>query len=269
MKICLVNMSIIWKNKKENLLSMEKHIQKARNINAEIDTIVFPELGCIGYVLDYTANEHSENMKDYCVKETQLLAKKYKINIISGFLEKNNNDNKPYNTIFAVNKVGKLVGKYRKNHLYSESDEINLYSKGEELNLFNFDDWRCGMAICFDIRFPRLFESLANAGAEIIFIPFNWTKGKNKFEMLKIYTQARAGENQIYCAAVDRIGKDPYFEYTGSWILSDPIGNDVSTTYDEIYHIGEIKKEKIKEIRKKLPLKPSFKKKYICTDLLD
>jgi len=135
------------------------------------------------------------------------------------------------------------------------------------LQLFDLDGWKCGMALCFDIRFPILFQTLADAGAEIIFIPSNWTKGENKFEMLKAYTQVRAAENQVYCATVDRSGKDPYFEYTGSWMLSDPIGTDVSTTYETIYHIGEVKKERIEEIRKKLPLKPSFKDSYTMTDI--
>ncbi len=257
-------MDIAWKNKEENLLSMEKHIQKIKNICTDIDTIVFPELGCTGYVLDETADEYSEDTKGFCVRKTQMLAKKYNINIISGFLEKNNTQ--PYNTAFAINRLGELVGKYRKNHLYSESEEINLYSKGEALNLFEFDGRKCGMAICFDIRYPRLFEKLATCWAELIFIPANWTKGENKFEMLKAYTQARAGENQIYCATVDRTGKDPYFEYTGSSMLSDPIGIDVSTSYDELYHIGEVKKERIEEIRNKIPLKASFKENYDCSD---
>lgn len=260
-------MDIVWRNKEENLSSMEKHIQKAKDIDGDIDTIVFPELGCIGYILDETANAYSEDTQGYCIRETQKLAIKYTINIISGFLEKNENG-KPYNTAFAVNKVGELVGKYRKNHLYSESAEIQVYARGEALNMFDLDGWKCGMALCFDIRFPVLFQSLADAGTEIIFIPTNWTKWPNKVEMLRAYTQARAAENQVYCAAVDRAGKDPYFEYTGSWMLSDPIGIDVSTTYDEIYHIGEVKKERIEEIRKKLPLKPSFKNSYICTDAL-
>jgi len=184
-------MDIVWKGKKENLSSMEKHIQKVKEINADVDTIVFPELGCLGYVLDETANEQSEDMQGYCVRETQKLATKYNVNIISGLLEKNAN-NKPYNTAFAINRVGELVGKYRKNHLYTESDEINLYAKGAELNLFDLDGRKCGIALCFDIRFPRLFQALADAGAEIIFIPSNWTKGENKFEILKAYTQARA-----------------------------------------------------------------------------
>ena len=191
MKICLVNMDIVWKGKKENLSSMEKHIQRVKEINADVDTIVFSELGCLGYVLDETANENSEDMEGYCARETQKLSAKYNVNIISGLLEKNANS-KPYNTAFAVNKIGELVGKYRKNHLYTESDEINLYAKGAELNLFDLDGWKCGIALCFDIRFPRLFQALADAGAEIIFIPSNWTKGENKFEMLKAYTQARA-----------------------------------------------------------------------------
>ncbi len=261
MKICLVNMNIAWKNKEENLLSMGKHIQKAKSIDSKIDTIVFPELSCIGYVLDETADKYSEKMDGNCVQGIQKMAKKYNVNIISGFLEKSDNG-KPYNAVFATNKKGGMAGKYRKNHLYSESDEIKLYSAGEDLALFDLDGWKCGLAICFDIRYPRLFEALADNGAEVIFIPANWTKGENKFEMLRVYAQARAGENQIYCATVDRVGQDPYFEYTGSWMLSDPIGNDVSLKHDGIYHIGEIKKERIEEIRKRLPLKPSFKNKY-------
>ena len=87
---------------------MEKHIQRAKAIDADIDTVVFPELNCVGYVLDETADEYSEDTEGYCVTETQKLAAKYNVNIISGFLEKNKND-KPYNTVFAVNKAGKLV----------------------------------------------------------------------------------------------------------------------------------------------------------------
>ncbi|NIA18377.1 MAG: hypothetical protein GWO79_00660, partial [Actinobacteria bacterium] len=257
-----VNMDVKWGDKKENLLIMEKHIQEALSIEGDIDTIGFPELGCVGYVLEDGLEDYTEDMNDFCVTKTSELAKKYKINIISGFLEKSNNS-KPYNTSFAINKKGKMVGKYHKNHLFSQSDEPELYSAGKNLCLFNFDGWRCGLATCFDIRFPRLFEKLAVSGAEIIFVPANWVKGKNKFEMLKVYAQARAGENQIYCAAVDRAGKDPNFEYTGSWMLSDPIGNDITETHNGIYHIGEVKKEDIKTIRKALPLRPSFKDEYV------
>lgn len=261
-------MDIVWKNKENNLLFIEKHIQKIKSLVSEIDTIVFPELSCIGYVLDETISDFSENINGYCVSMTQQLAAQYGVNIISGFLEKNSTD-RPYNTTFVVNKQGELVGKYRKNHLYSESKEINLYSRGEGVSLFDLDGWKCGMGICMDMRYPRLFETLANAGAELIFIPANWTKGENKFEMLKSYIQVRAGENQVYCASVDRIGKDPYFEYTGSWMLSDPIGVDITTTYDDIYHIGEAKKERIDEIRKKLPLKDSYREIYTCVKFVE
>ena len=261
MKICLVNMKIEWCKKEENLLIMEKHIQESRNIEKNIDTIIFPELSCVGYVLENGLAKYVENMYGYCVKKTCELAKKYKINIIAGFLEKSINE-KPYNTSFAVNKNGDVVGKYRKNHLFSQSDEVKLYSAGENLCIFDFDGWKCSIALCFDLRFPRLFEALAVNGADIIFVPANWVKGDNKFEMLKIYTQTRAGENQIYCSSIDRIGKDPYFEYSGYWMLSDPIGNDVSETYGDVYHIGEVHKENINSIRKMLPLQPSFKNEY-------
>ena len=141
MKICLVNMKIEWCKKEENLLIMEKHIQESRNIEKNIDTIIFPELSCVGYVLENGLAKYVENMDGYCVKKTCELAKKYKINIIAGFLEKSINE-KPYNTSFAVNKNGDVVGKYRKNHLFSQSDEVKLYSAGENLCIFDFTPTR-------------------------------------------------------------------------------------------------------------------------------
>lgn len=267
MKICLVNMQIAWKNKKENLRLINDHIKHALKIDSNIDTIVFPETSCTGYILEESANKLAEDKNEYCVKEIKKLAKKYAINIIAGFIEQSKNK-KPFNSAFVANKKGKLAAIYHKNHLFSQASEEKYYSPGKELTLFNLDGWTCGLAICMDIRYPRLFEILADNDAELIFVPANWIKGENKFQMLKFLTKTRAVENQIYCAMVDRFGKDPNTQYTGSWMLADPLGNDVSVTYDKIYHIGEIKKQKIKAVRKMIPLKLSFKSDYKINKLI-
>ena len=265
MKIALVNMNISWKNKIKNIQKQEKHIQELKKIDKKIETIIFPELACTGFVLEKKLEDIAENKNGYCIKETKKLAKKYKVNIINGFIQKNKNK-KPYNSLFVIGKNGELKTIYNKNHLFTQNNsEENFYSKGEKLSIFKIGKWKCGIATCFDIRFPRLFEKLAQNGAEIIFISSNWIKDKNKFKMLKTLTQARAIENQIYITNIDRIGFDPNALYTGSWMFSDPIGLDISKTYKKIYHIGEIKKEKIKEIRKKIPLQISWKEKYKLT----
>lgn len=254
-------MDIAWKDKQKNLQLIEKHIKNAQIIDKKIDTIILPELSCTGYILDNSAQDLAEDKNEYCITQTKILAKKYNINIIAGAILKSNNQ-KPYNSTFIINKKGKLINIYNKNHLFSSVKEENFYTKGEGIATFNLDGWKCGLAICMDIRYPRLFESLASNGAEIIFIPCNWVKGENKFKMLKFLTKTRAVENQIYCASIDRKGSDENTAYTASWMLADPLGNDVSQTYKKIYHIGEVKKEKIKDVRKMIPLKTSFKKDY-------
>jgi len=43
MKICLVNMDATWKDKNQNLYIIENHIKNIKEIELEIDTIIFPE----------------------------------------------------------------------------------------------------------------------------------------------------------------------------------------------------------------------------------
>ncbi len=127
--------------------------------------------------------------------------------------------------------------------------------------MFELDWWKCWLAICFDIRFPRLFESLSKSWAEAIFVPANWIQWENKFEILKFFTQARATENQIFMAMVDRKWSDPNTQYTGSACISDPLWNDISETKDW-YHFWFLNKDKIKKTRDMIPLKSSFKENY-------
>jgi predicted amidohydrolase len=259
-------MSPAWKNKEENLKLIEQHIKKALELAQDLDTLVFPELACTGYVLENNLNTIAENKGGELMEAIKNLAKRYQINLIIGFIEFNGKD-KPYNSIFVVSKAGELAGFYRKIHLANFVGENKFYSAGKELSVFNLDGWKCGLAICFDIRYPRLFEALAQSGAEIVFIPANWIKGENKFAMLKFLTQTRAAENQIFCGMVDRAGSDPNTEYTASWMLADPLGNDISQNFENIYHIGVARKEKIAEVRKMIPLRPSFKDSYIINKI--
>lgn len=261
MKICLVNMNSAHGDKDKNLQIMEQHIENALKIASDVDTIVFPELAATGYLLEKNLASIAENIDGRCVKKSQELARKYRVNLIAGFIEDSNTD-KPYNSAFVINKIGKLITTQHKNHMFTSIREEDFYAPARELRIFELDGWICGLAICMDIRFPRLFESLAHSGAELIFVPANWVKGENKFAMLKFLTQTRAVENQIFCATVDRTGRDPNTEYTGSWMLADPLGNDIAETVENIYHIGIVEKEKISSVRQLIPLRPVWKEQY-------
>ena len=183
--------------------------------------------------------------------------------IICGLIEKNGSDN-PYNTAVVVSKDGELIASYRKNHLFTGGDEPRYYSAGKELVVFELEGWKCGLSICFDIRFPRLFETYKKAGVECMFSGNNWVDGRNKPAILENLVKARAHENQYYFIAVDRSGKDPSTMYYGTSVFSNPFSEDVARR-NGIYSYAEISKDDIQTLKQSLPLEDSFKSDYQLT----
>ena len=262
MKVWLVNMDVAYADKEKNIDRIRHHLDAVKKIDPDVDTIIFPELSCTGYILDDLAYTLSEATDGPLATRISELSKSYGVNIVFWFIE-SESDWRIYNAVWVVDKKWVRLWTYRKNHLYTESTEPELYTPGESLHIVTLDWWKIGIAVCFDIRFPELFRTYADAGVEAVFIPANWTEWPNKYEMLRSYTQARAWENQIFCAAVDRIWSDSIFGYTGSHILSNPIGEDVSQEHNWIYHIWSMTKIDLQEVRKIMPLNSSRKEKYI------
>ena len=81
---------------------------------------------------------------------------------MAGFIQKNG-DYKPFNSAMVVSKNGELITTYSKNHLFSQCPEPVMYSVSHKLELFELEGWKCGIFICFDNRYPRLFEAYKKA----------------------------------------------------------------------------------------------------------
>lgn len=84
---------------------------------------------------------------------------------------------------------------------YSESETVK---PGEELIVFEHNGVNVGVAICFDIRFPALFQELARAGAELIVVPTSWADGEGKLEQWRTLMSARALDSTAFIAAAVR-----------------------------------------------------------------
>ena len=81
-----------------------------------------------------------------------------------------------------------------------------------------------GVATCYDLRFPELFTSLREAGAQILLVPsaFMPTTGKAHWEVL---LRARAIENQCYVVAAAQYGQhNPKRASYGHALIVDPWG---------------------------------------------
>ena len=168
-------------------------------------------------------------------------AKEHQIWIHGGsiYCQNPQDEKRPLNTSLIVSPQGELVASYDKIHLFDveiskgpsvkESDRI---SKGSRLVTVATDYGTWGLSICYDLRFPELFRLLALEGAEILFLPANFTTitGKDHWETL---LRARAIENCCYVVATGQIGMKPKFRAYGRSMVIDPWGNILAQAPDK------------------------------------
>src|SRR3972149_3444805 len=107
---------------------------------------------------------------------------------------------------------GSIRARYRKIHLFDvavDDGPVDLESArvsgGGEAVTADVDGVRLGLTICYDLRFPELYRTLALAGAEVLAVPSNFTErtGRDHWEVL---LRARAIENEAWVIAPSQIG---------------------------------------------------------------
>ena len=219
--------------------------------------VAFPE-----YMMFYTPKSQSSNdvanqaetINGKFVSAIRNSAKKNSIIVVGTMYEKSNKKNRVYDTSFVINKSGKIVGKYRKIHLYDalgfkESDKMVA---GKTIPLPTRTSLgKLGMMICYDLRFPELSRTLASSGTEILLAPSAWVNGPMKEEHWITLNKSRAIENGCYVIAPDHLGH----VYSGRSLVIDPFGK-VLLDMKKRQGIGyvNISLSLVKETRKKLPL---------------
>ena len=146
-----------------------------------------------------------------------------------------------YNTSLLFNRHGDLVSTYRKIHLFEaqlESGQIiresDVYQAGDHPVQVTVDSWRCGLSICYDVRFPELYRHYTSQGATLLLIPANFTQrtGRDHWEVL---VRARAIENQCFVIAPDQCGLNPHTRCRshGHSLALGPWGETLAAAADE------------------------------------
>ncbi|OGL30896.1 hypothetical protein A3F37_00445 [Candidatus Saccharibacteria bacterium RIFCSPHIGHO2_12_FULL_41_12] len=260
MNIATVASNTSWKNVDKNLELTSKHVKKVIKLWPKTQIILFPEVSLMGTIVDDSLDQIAQPLDGHGVRGIQKIAKENQVALVCGIIERNPKG-KPFNTQFVVSKNGKLIAQYSKNHLFTESAEPELYCAGKELTTFELDGWKFGLSTCFDIRFPRLFETYKKAGVECMLSGFNWYEGRNKAAIMEHLVKARAHENQFFFAAVDRSGSDPNTQFYGISVVASPYAEDIADR-NGIYSYAELDKIEIDTLCKTLPLDKSFRQSY-------
>ena len=209
-----------------NLASIEGLLVTAVQRGARL--VVFPEYS--SYFVDPFDDSlaaHAEPLDGPFVRALAGLAGAHDVHIVAGLLEEAPDGRRVRNTVVSVDGGG-IVAKYRKLHLYDAfgQRESDWVQPGElaDPETFELDGLRFGLMTCYDLRFPEVGRTLADAGAEAFLVPAEWVRGPLKEHHWRTLVHARAIENTVYVAAADH----PPPLGVGNSMIVDPQGVEIA-----------------------------------------
>lgn len=167
-----------------------------------------------------------------------------------------------HNAHVIVDDQGEIRAVYRKLHLFDVTlpngavyKESACTAAGEELVVAESPVGPLGLSICYDLRFPELYLSLAARGARVLLVPaaFTLTTGKEHWEAL---LRARAIETQCWVIAAAQTGRHNERRDTyGHAMVVDPWGTVVAQCRDGVgIAVAEIDAAFLDEVRRRIPV---------------
>ena len=164
---------------------------------------------------------------------------------------------------FVIDDQGEIRARYDKIHLFDvdlptgESwRESAMYEPGREAVVVpDTPVGKLGLTICYDLRFPALFERLSEAGAEVIALPAAFTvpTGRAHWQVL---LRARAIEAELFVVAAAQAGRhEDGRETYGHSLVVDPWGEVVLEMGGEPgLAFAEIDLSRIADVRARIPV---------------
>ncbi|NHB89367.1 deaminated glutathione amidase [Photorhabdus tasmaniensis] len=136
---------------------------------------------------------------------------------------------------------GEIRARYDKIHMFDVNiddehgsyNESSIFQRGERITVVDTPVGRLGMTICYDLRFPGLFQALREQGAELISVPAAFTRltGRAHWEPL---LRARAIENQCILLAPAQVGVHGTRQTWGHSMVVDGWGKVIKKNPDAV-----------------------------------
>ena len=174
----------------------------------------------------------------------------------------NSENGKVANRAFLFGPDGQRIATYDKIHMFDvdldggESwRESATYQPGEKSVVATLPFATLGMAVCYDLRFPQLFQAQALAGAEVLTVPAAFTRQTGEAHW-HVLLRSRAIENGAFVIAAAQSGKHQDGRETfGHSLIVDPWGVVLAeaTSAEPQVITAEIDTAKVMEARKKIP----------------
>lgn len=231
MIIGLAQTHIVWENKSCNMKKLRgcldafvRYLKTSGAWNQEkreSSILLFPEMSLTGFSMRTDITAESENERE-TVHMCEALARSYGVSLGIGWTGRKKDTELCENHYSVISPDEGEILDYVKIHPFAYSGEDRFFTGGSSLPVCRLYDMHLGAAVCFDLRFPEVFQILSDR-ADMIVVPANWPERRNAH--WKALLAARAIENQCYIAGVNCCGLMDGQYYSGDSCLYAPDGS--------------------------------------------
>lgn len=219
----------------QNFKIIEKAIEQAAE--AGVKLLVFPECALTGYPPRdmEQASSVDFNKTDLAYNQIQNWVDKNSIYVILGTITKDGEE--IYNSAIIFSPHGEKQV-YHKRALWGwDKDNFNI---GNKDGIIKIEDYKIGIRICFEVRFPEFFRELYKEQTDlniILFYDVADYDDKERYDLIRAHIRTRAVENVTYTLSVDAIS--PYqtaptavYDKSGQSLLELKRNEEGLLTYD-------------------------------------
>ena len=190
--------------------------------------VCFPEMNLTGYTHRREIVSNAVSLPSPVIDTLVRQARDQKIALMVGFAEKSASG-KLYASHMVITPQGR-TGIYRKLHL--APPEADRFSPGESVPVYDWSGIRFGIQLCYDAHFPELSTRMAEAGADVIFIPHASPRGQaaDKHQSWMRHLPARAFDNGVFVVACNQSGDNEMgLAFPGNAVVFSPSGEILET----------------------------------------
>jgi predicted amidohydrolase len=202
-----------------NLQRLDQACKQAAAAGAHV--LVTPEMFLTGYKIGGTAAaalaESPGGDRTMAIAD---IAQRHGVAVVFGHPERDCGG--ITNTCVCVDGQGRVLGRYRKTHLFGDLDRGMFVAGKGDGRPFELHGWSIGMLICYDVEFPENTRRLALQGADLIVVPTANMEGYDFVAQHLVPT--RAYENQVFIAYANYCGQEADIAYNGLSCVVAPDG---------------------------------------------